>query len=195
MSNPITTDTAYWSKDVSKNLGIGDSTLRKWCLALENEGYTFIKGQNDRRAFLDKDIINLRHFQKLVHEQRITMEEAAKFIVSSINHQEGTTSVPGEQALPPEPKNKYMTLEQGNEIIERLQQQEQFNKALLEQLNKQQNYIEETLQKRDQQLMEALRVSQETKKLIAASTEKAEQQQEKKSWLSALFNKKKNSNT
>lgn len=191
MSNPITTDSAYWSKDVSKNLGIGDSTLRKWCLALENEGYKFIKGQNDRRAFLDKDIINLRHFQKLVHEQRITMEDASKIIVSSINHQEGTTSVPTEQPIPPEPKNNFMTLEQGNEIIERLHQQEQFNKALLEQLNKQQKYIEETLNKRDQHLMEALRESQETKKLIAAATEKIEQQQEKKNWFSSLFKKNK----
>lgn len=29
----------YWESEVAKNLGIGSSTLRKYCLALEEAGY------------------------------------------------------------------------------------------------------------------------------------------------------------
>ncbi|MFS0883551.1 hypothetical protein [Metabacillus niabensis] len=50
-----------------------------------------------------------------------------------------------------------MTREQGNEILERLKKQEQFNKSLLEQLEKKQlKYIEESIIKRDQQLLESI---------------------------------------
>ena len=51
------------------------------------------------------------------------------------------------------------------------EQQENFNKELIEQLKKQQSYIENSLLERDKKLMEALRETQETRKLIAAAEE------------------------
>ncbi|MCE0553209.1 hypothetical protein LQK80_01020 [Bacillus thuringiensis] len=59
----------YWSKEISELLQIGDSTLRKWCIALENQKYIFIRGRNNSRAFVDKDIIVLKRMKELVQEK------------------------------------------------------------------------------------------------------------------------------
>lgn len=63
------------------------------------------------------------------------------------------------------------------------EQQEAFNKALLERLDRQTEYIEQSLKKRDEQLMQVLRENQETKKMIAAASQK------KRSWLHRWFQK------
>lgn len=42
----------YWGSEVAKNLGIGSSTLRKYCLALEEVGYPFERGSNNSRIFI-----------------------------------------------------------------------------------------------------------------------------------------------
>src|SRR5690554_8085403 len=39
----------YWSKEIADMLGIGTSTLRKWCLILERNGYRFLRDEHDRR--------------------------------------------------------------------------------------------------------------------------------------------------
>ncbi|MER1987402.1 MAG: DUF3967 domain-containing protein, partial [Solibacillus sp.] len=54
--------------------------------------------------------------------------------------------------------------------------QMQFNQKLLEQLEKQQNYIENSIDERDKKLMLAIRESLESRRQIAAEEEK------KKSW-------------
>lgn len=50
------------------------------------------------------------------------------------------------------------------EIKSRLDKQEEFNKALLQKLDEQQKYIEESIERRDRQLMIALKESQEERK-------------------------------
>lgn len=45
---------SFWTKEVAEQLEIGTSTLRKWCLALEQENYSFVKGAKNSRAFVQK---------------------------------------------------------------------------------------------------------------------------------------------
>ncbi|MFS0882079.1 DUF3967 domain-containing protein [Metabacillus niabensis] len=190
MSEDIKREQAYWSTDVAKNLNVGESTLRKYCLALENENYQFIRGSNNSRAFTDKDIIVLRRFKHLVHQERITLKEAATIVINEFGTTDRTTGVTEEQIDKRIYENDYITREQGNEILERLEKQEQFNKSLLEQLEKQQKYIEESIIKRDQQLLESIREVQETKKLIAAAAETVEKENEQKNnkkWWQKIF--------
>lgn len=190
MSEDIKREQAYWSTDVAKNLSIGESTLRKYCLALENENYHFIRGSNNSRAFTDKDIIVLRRFKNLIHQERVTLKEAATIVINEFSNTDRTPGVTEEQTEKQIYENDYMTREQGNEILERLKKQEQFNKSLLEQLEKQQKYIEESIIKRDQQLLESIREVQETKKLIAATAENVEKENEQKNnkkWWQKIF--------
>jgi hypothetical protein len=61
-----TTEKAYSPKEMSITLDIGDSTLRKWCIALENNGYGFIRNDQKNRVFVEGDLVVLRHFQNLI---------------------------------------------------------------------------------------------------------------------------------
>ncbi|WP_197715135.1 hypothetical protein [Priestia endophytica] len=75
---------AYWTKEVAESLGISDSYLRKWCLELEKNGYTFLKvkdGKNrENRAFTEHDVIALRKFQSVLKQPNITKAQVAEII-------------------------------------------------------------------------------------------------------------------
>jgi hypothetical protein len=63
--------------------------------------------------------------------------------------------------------------------------QQEFNQALVQKPDEQQTYIDDKLEARDRQLMQALRETQEAKKLM--QQEKAEQTEKKKGFFSRLF--------
>ncbi len=65
------------------------------------------------------------------------------------------------------------------EIHNMLEQQEKFNRALVEKLDKQQQYIDESIKSRDEILMKTIRELQETKRIEAA---KEEENPNKKWW-------------
>ncbi|AJQ62758.1 hypothetical protein BTT_64460 (plasmid) [Bacillus thuringiensis serovar morrisoni str. 4AA1] len=178
----------YWSKEISELLQIGDSTLRKWCIALENQKYIFIRGRNNSRAFVDKDIIVLKRMKELVQEKSINLEVAAQILVAGMNPEERTMGVPEEER----PGNYLQTInieaQKLEQILEQQKQQEDFNKALLKKLEEQHKYFEERMnerekraEERDNLLLQNIREMQETKKLIAAS------EQKKKGFFSRLF--------
>jgi di/tripeptidase len=76
------TATPYSAKDITLSLDIGDSTLRKWCLALEENGYIFYRTDQNKRLFTEKDIIVLRHFQQLVKEKNMSMNNASLIVTA-----------------------------------------------------------------------------------------------------------------
>ena len=169
--------------DVHVALDIGDSTLRKWCLALEKQGYYFTRTDNNRRVFFEKDLEVLKHFRHLVKVQNFSLENAAIVVASKYKEKEGTVS---EQ---PNSKNaNVLPTEQLQELVSKLldhvERQEDFNRELLKRLEEQQRYIEERIDKRDRLLMQTLReYQQQTQKLIAATEE------EKLPWYKKLFKK------
>lgn len=167
-------------KDVHVSLGIGDSTLRKWCLALEAQDYQFSRTDNNRRVFFENDMAVLRQFRNLVQVQNFSIENAAIIVVSK-HKEDASLQTNGENNVP--------ALRDSNEVIGKLldyiEHQEEFNKQLLKRLDEQQKYIEERLDKRDSLLLESIRETQETKKLIAA----AQEEQQKKGFFSRLFGK------
>ncbi|PFD26339.1 DNA-binding protein, partial [Bacillus thuringiensis] len=59
-----------------------------------------------------------------------------------------------------------------SKLREYSEKQEEFNKLLIEQLQKQQDYIDNKLEKRDQKLLETIREVQETKSLTASTESK-----------------------
>ncbi|MBG9585554.1 hypothetical protein, partial [Cytobacillus firmus] len=166
---------AYWTHEAAKYLEIGESTLRKWCIELEKNGYIFIKGAMDSRAFTDRDLIALNHFKQLYKVKKHTREQAAKAVVekySMVEANERTTPVPmGNNRSSEYLENMTKELLEQNKkqeefnkaLLKRLDQQEEFNKALLQRLDQQESYIKESLEKRDRLLLETIRESQEEK--------------------------------
>lgn len=69
--------TGYLSSpnEVANLLGVGGSTLRKWCLAIEAQCYYFGRTENQKRVFNEKDITVLKHFKHLVQVQNMSLGE------------------------------------------------------------------------------------------------------------------------
>lgn len=211
---------AYTAKEVRTTLDIGDSTLRKWCLALEKCGYQFFRNDQNRRLFIEKDIVVLRHFQALVQDNNMPLENAANIIVSRFGDaafEQRTVIVPSDQNnTAPEKIEDTETVELLHSLIDYMVKQEQFNKELLERLEKQQEYIEkqqayieeqkkyveeqkefkeylnERLEERDKKLMETLRVLQENKHnqlQKTPATKDSNDHEPKKGFFARLFRK------
>lgn len=89
-------ETTYWNKELASILGIGDSTLRKWCIELEKNGYEFYKDKQGNRAFTDRDAFAMRKFKELVQTRQLTLENAASAVISTFsnsNNDDRTTLV------------------------------------------------------------------------------------------------------
>lgn len=187
---------AYSPKETRITLDIGDSTLRKWCIALEKNGYTFIKNEQGRRLFVERDLLVLRHFQKLLKEYNMQHEKAAILIIDRFNQEasdSGTGSVPAaidrekerdlirssEEAIKrlwkqSEGQQKQLELQQ-----EYIKKQEAFNKELLKRLDDQQKYIDERIEEKTNMLLEESQEKQRQLETVQA--------QQKKGFLARLF--------
>ncbi|MFD2446700.1 DUF3967 domain-containing protein [Bacillus sp. CGMCC 1.16607] len=197
-----TTEKAYSPKEMSVTLDIGDSTLRKWCIALENNGYGFIRNDQNNRLFVESDLVALRHFQNLIKTHNMQLESAAKLIVDRFG--KGAFEV-GTGVVLTESKEEQRDLSRSNDELasqmieyikgleERMDKQEEFNKALIKRLDRQQKYIEERLEERDKRLeerdlmfLESIRASQEIKQQLLQI---ASAKEEKKGFWARLFGK------
>jgi DNA-binding transcriptional MerR regulator len=147
---------SYWSREVAELLGISDSTLRKYCLILEQNGYSFLRDDNNRRAFIERDVIALRKFQEMAKNSDMTLEDAALAVISAIKEAEIKGLVP---SVAPNTNaiNHYNQLY--DEMTGRLQQliehnlkQETFNRFLLDRLEKQEILIQTILKETQLQL-------------------------------------------
>lgn len=163
----------YSSSDIAITLKIQESTLRKYCLILEKNGYEFLKNENGHRAYFDPDIIVLKKFLELKNGTDMTLEQAAKSVISWHNGVVITES---------DTEGKRYNVRY-NDLLDEFKSfkasQEAFNHELLKQLEKQQEYINKTLEVRDQNLMIVLKETLETKKQLALDLD---EEQKKKWW-------------
>lgn len=159
---------AYWNHEIAKVLGIGESTLRKWCIELEKNGYEFVKGAKDSRAFLEHDLQALMHFKQLTKTDRVPQETAAQSVVEKFSMTEEN------RRTLPVPTENNRSIEQFEEkinmLLEQSKRQDEFNRALLAKLEQQERYISESLERRDKLLLESLRTTQEQ---VAAAREES----------------------
>ncbi|GAE32863.1 DUF3967 domain-containing protein [Halalkalibacter hemicellulosilyticus] len=169
----MTKEKVYTPKQIADELGIGSSTLRKWCLSLEQTGYSFMRSSKDQRLFTSTDLKYLHQFNVLIKEHHFTLKNASMVIYTGFQQQASKSQAP---SVLHQEEQKQPFYDEQKEIIqkmsEQLEKQEHFNRALLERLDQRDQKLEERMNERDQNLMKALREIQETKKLIAASQEK-----------------------
>lgn len=190
MNEQGTTERAYWTKEIADVLQISNSTLRKWCLALENAGYIFDRGANNSRVFYDKDMLLIRRLKELVQYKKMALDTSANLVVSTLEGARRTAGVREENSdnssAPMKPMNAQEHVLIG-EVLDRLERMEEFNKQLISRLEERDKYIQEQLHKRDERMITSLREMMEAKKEIAAS-EKAEKEEKKGFW-QRLFNR------
>lgn len=172
----------YWGKEVAKTLGIGDSSLRKICLALEKAGYCFERGTNKSRVFYSKDVLLLERLVAAMNEQGRTIEQAVSLAMMHDEDEDRTTDV---LAIPKD-------TEQSEGIIERLERLESQNRELLQGMLELQKLFVEREAQRDAQLMQLIEERQKTEQLVAATEQlvaAAEQERSKGSLWARLFRK------
>ncbi|MHC8965762.1 DUF3967 domain-containing protein [Priestia aryabhattai] len=157
---------SYFGNEVAKVIGIGNSTVRKYAIALEEQGYEFQRGINNSRVFYNKDILMLQRLMTIMNKKSTTLEQAVKLAVSTVEEDTITTPVTD--------KEHDIT------VVERLERLEQINVKLVQQLQEQQRMLFERDSKRDEQLTNVIREIQETKRLTAAA-------QEKRPWWKRIF--------
>ncbi|SFD70237.1 DNA-binding transcriptional regulator, MerR family [Bacillus sp. 491mf] len=169
----------YWGSEVAKNLGIGSSTLRKYCLALEEAGYPFERGNNNSRIFYHKDVATIERLVTAMNKKNVTLEQAINLAMTSV----------GENEIATVATDSVSDTEHIQALIERIERLEQLNLELIQRLDQQSKFLQETdaqriirEEQRDVQLMQVLREIQDSKRLIAAS-------EQKKSLWSRLFGK------
>jgi DNA-binding transcriptional MerR regulator len=178
--------TIYNSSDVATLLKIQESTLRKYCIMLEEHGYKFHKNEQGHRGYFNNDVIALKRLIEVKNHPDMTLKRACDAVVSWSKDNAKTDHDTKDITLDTRHNEGYNALLK--EFEEFKKQQEVFNKQLIEQLQKQQEYIQNSLVERDKTLMESLREVQETKKLIAAAEEKREDES-KKGFFQRLFGK------
>lgn len=199
---------AYSPKEVCVALNINASVQRKWCLALEKNGYKFIRNESDHRVFVENDLVVLRHFQNLVKHHNMQLENAAALVVDRFGRGAFEVGTGGVLAEKEDKQNdlqrdyvrsldgKLTELlerienqdEVNSELLNRLDRQENFNRELVKRLEQQQKYIDERLEERDRKLMESIRDSQEVKKQLLQIAV-AQEEAKKKGFFSRLFGK------
>ncbi|CCW06213.1 hypothetical protein EBGED10_29430 [Bacillus sp. GeD10] len=81
----------YWGFEVAKNLGIGLSTLRKYCLVLEEAVYPFKRGNNNSRIFYHKDVATIERLVTAMNKKNVTLEQAINLAITSVDENELAT--------------------------------------------------------------------------------------------------------
>ncbi|QPA33389.1 DUF3967 domain-containing protein [Thermaerobacillus caldiproteolyticus] len=164
--------------DVCTLLGIKESTLRKYALILQDAGYKFHVNDKGQRGYFQNDVIVLKRFMEIKQNRDMTLEQAAEAVMAWVQQSNVAVSV----------IDRNRETERYNDDIKALKemvaQQNELLKKLMMRLDQQQKYIEESLKKRDELLMQSLKESMETRKMIAEAKE-----EKKKGFLSRLFGK------
>lgn len=184
----------YSVKELAEKTNIPDTTIRRY-IDKFNDFFIF-KGGSRSRRYEDTAIKILIRIKTLfdggyeseqVHE--VLQKEFPMVVDDGKNEQTSESSMPA--LVTAEDFNELKRAQKEQQemnklLLEKMEAQEQFNKALLEQLKKQETYIRESLEKRDQSLMETMRVIQEERKMLLEVA--ADQEREKKKgFFSRLF--------
>ena len=153
----------YDTEMVSKVLGVQSSTIRKYCALMQKYGYEFNKNSVGHRVFYKKDILIIKEIVELKNSGSLTLTDAVRTIlnldIADITDIESMPSLSYEKIV--------------KEFEEFKNQQMEFNKKLLEQLEKQEDYIKNSINERDLKLIAAIKESIETRKQIAEERRKS----------------------
>lgn len=147
---------AYWTHEIAKVLDISNSTLRKWCIELEKQGYSFTKSENGSRAYLVRDRELLLALKQHLRTGTRTVENAVQNSLTELSS--------NAQRTPSKHLERGAFEQEFEKLNKRLDKQEEFNKKILERM-----------EERDRNLMIVLNEIEEQRKQIAS-------EQESKKW-------------
>lgn len=84
----VAKEKTYSGRELAEILGVGASTLRKWSMLLEQQGYRFLRDSQNRREYRQSDVDALRSFYQLTKENLMPLEEAARTVAGRTSFQQ-----------------------------------------------------------------------------------------------------------
>lgn len=160
--------------EVESQTGIPNQTIRRY---INNHGVYLNPKKRGKGYFLSEESVKvIQEIRKLYDEGMTaqlvndTLQERNIPMVITVSEGEQTMNIQVGEAL----SSMKKSIDEQNEVI----------RSLAEQMKKQQEYIDERLEQRDQRLIAAIRESQEVRREIAAEKEK-----KKKNWFTHFFKK------
>jgi DNA-binding transcriptional MerR regulator len=166
---------AYFTKDVASNLDIKTSTLRKYCLLLENAGYKFERNEKDQRIFYDEDLVTLRRLKEYTTEKGMKLDEAVKEVVARA---EKATEMLEDKSVSKEVPDiaRYNAFEnRQDQLLVYIQKQDEYIKKQDERIEVMEHFIREVITRFDQRDEQWMRENQELKVEIKKLHEKTDQ--------------------
>ncbi len=174
----VAKEKTYVSKEIAEALGVGATTLRKWCGLLEQRGYGFQRDAHERRIYRQHDLVLLRRLKELSQTKGLPLEMAVTTTISEQKQKQQRRSEPKSTAPVPLLKRNAPLMDPLEQKVDMLatqvQNQEVINQILLDRLDKQEQYIRTSLKERDRNLMQAMNDILEAKVFIAAAKAKEE---------------------
>lgn len=165
---------------VAKIIGVAPSTVKKYYLLFEQEGYTFKRSHEGYVLFSNHDIELLKELIMLKNQAGMTVNKAIKEIVKSEVITDTTDVTDTTTDITVMTKQVATVMTDISELKELIKQQNEL-------IRQQQKYIDERLEQRDRKLMDSLRESQEERKAILQIA--AAQEEKKKGFFARLFGK------
>lgn len=179
----------YSTKDIALQTDIAESTVRKYAQLLEANGYVFDRNASGYRIFSKQDIEVFEEFKKVAKEKSVEETAdivASKFVAKVVTKDKNVpTDMHNSQGL--EADALANLTQKVDALTDMYQNQAKFNEELLKRLDQQQRYIDGRLNERDKMLMESLKETMETRKLIAA----AHEEEKKEGFFTRLFGRNK----
>lgn len=162
----------YFAKDVAAELNITTSTLRRWSIELEKQGYYFTRNEKEQRIYYERDFQALRELKKLL-SQSASFADALNAVISRDAQAKNATQTPSVFT-----DDIRLSTRQLEEIIHKTVKQaiEEEREAMLQAFEYK---INDVVEKRDRILTKQLQQSLEERRVeIAAAAE----EKEKKWW-------------
>lgn len=170
--------------EIAEQADIPNSTCRRYLASFE--AFFLVKGGSRLKKYEAGAVDILKRIKDL-YENGMDTNEIHNVLINEfplvVNGDEQQESNEQASTVP-----TLATSEDISEIKQALEQQKQFNEMLLKKLDEQNEYIKQSLERRDKQLLESIRAIQEQKQ-AQIETAISQQKQEKKSFFARLFGK------
>lgn len=159
--------------EVESQTGIPNQTIRRY---INNHGVYLNPKKRGKGYFLSEESIKVIQEIRKLYENGLTAQ-LVNDTLQERNIPMTITVSEGKQAM------NIQVGEALNSMKKSIDEQNEVIRSLAEQMKKQQEYIDNRLEERDQRLIAAIKESQEARREIAAEKEK------KRNWISRLFKK------
>lgn len=155
-------------KEVALYLDESPNIVRNWMKELRVH-IPLEKNESGYNVFNEKALEVMKIIKQLHREQNYSIRQIEHYFATG---GESIKPVPSKEVGEILAEELKALKNEVSRLREYSEKQENFNKLLIEQLQKQQDYIDNKLEKRDQQLLETIREVQESKALTASTESK-----------------------